>query len=146
MLTLPVRSVTLVALCMAVAGCSSGEPLNPVTGKVTVGGKPATGATVIFHPDGPADVNAVVASGRAGPDGTFTLTTGDKPGAKAGKYIVTVVWPDPNKKITPTQQMMGVSPDDAPDLLRGRYDSRGKSDLRAEVKAGDNSLPPFDLK
>lgn len=135
----------LLAVVLVLPGCSGGETLAPVTGSVTVGGKPAVGASVMFHPDGPADVNTVVASGRVGADGTFTLRTGDRDGAKAGKYVVTIRWPDPDKKLSDAQKMMGASQDDASDLLRGRYDTKDKSNIRAEVVPGPNTLKPFEL-
>jgi hypothetical protein len=146
----PVRVATRAAVAvglLAVASCGpTGEKLHPVTGQIRVDGKPAVGALVMFHPDGPVDRKTVIPSGRVDADGRFTLMTQDKSGARPGKYIVTVIWPDPNKKITETQKMMGVSPDDAPDVLQGKFETRDKSTLRAEVKPGDNNLDPFDLK
>jgi hypothetical protein len=59
--------------------------------------------------------------------------------------VVTVVWPDPAKKPTQQQIMMGLAPD-APDVLAGRFATKQVSPLRAEVKPGDNNLAPFDLK
>jgi hypothetical protein len=140
------RVAVLLALAAGVGttSCSSGGGLHPVQGKVTVGDKPAAGAQVMFHAEG-GDISSVPATGTAGLDGTFTLTTGSKTGAAAGRYVVTVVWPDPAKKPTEQQAMMGLAPD-APDLLGGRYASRQKSALRAEVKAGPNTLEPFDVK
>jgi len=140
------RAALLLAV-MATVGttsCSSGGGLHPVQGKVMVGEKPAAGAQVMFHPEG-GDINSIPATGTAGPDGTFALTTGAKAGAAAGSYVVTVVWPDPAKKPTEQQTMMGLAPD-APDLLAGRYATRQKSPLRAEIKPGQNTLEPFDLK
>ncbi len=132
------------AVALICSSCSSGG-LNPVTGRVTVAGKPAIGASVIFLPEGKVDLKTVPSSGSVGEDGAFTLSTGDKPGAPAGKYVVAVIWPDPSKKPTATQKMMGMAPD-APDLLGGRYATREKSTLRAEVKPGENRLEPFQLK
>ena len=40
----------------------------------------------------------------------------------------------------------GANPNDAPDVLGGRYAKRDKSTLRAEVKSGATVLEPFDLK
>jgi hypothetical protein len=140
------RAAVAVALLAAASCGPAGESLHPVAGQIRVDGKPAVGALVMFHPEGPVDRKTIIPSGRVEADGRFTLMTQDRSGARAGKYIVTVIWPDPNKKITETQKMMGVSPDDAPDVLKGKYETREKSTLRAEVKPGDNTLDPFDLK
>lgn len=131
------------AVALACSSCSSGG-LNPVTGKVLVNGQPAAGAQVTFFPEGDTSLKAVVASGTAADDGTFTLSTGTQTGAPAGKYVVAVVWLDPKVKVTEQQKMMGMTPD-APDLLKGRY-SREKSTLRAEVKPGENKLDPFQIQ
>jgi hypothetical protein len=133
----------LALAAFSATSCSSGT-LHPVRGKVVVGDKPAAGAVVMFHPEG-GDLNDVPATGVAADDGTFTLATGDKPGARAGKYVITVVWPDPAKKPTQQQIMMGLAPD-APDVLAGRFATKQVSPLRAEVKPGENTLEPFDLK
>ncbi len=139
------RAFVLVALLLT--SCSgSNDSLSPVTGKVSVGGKPAVGAMLVFHSDGPPDAHATPATAKAGVDGTFTMNSGLKTGAKPGKYIVTVVWPDPAKKFTDMQIANGANPEDAPDLLGGRYATREKSTLRAEIKAGATALEPFDLK
>jgi hypothetical protein len=133
----------LVVAVLATTSCSS-DALHPVRGKVVVGDKPAAGAVIMFHPDG-GDVNSVPATAVAAADGSFTLATGDKPGARAGKYVVTVVWPDPGKKPTQQQIMMGLA-QDAPDVLGGRFATKEASRLRAEVVPGPNNLEPFDLK
>lgn len=100
------------------AGCGGGSALQPVSGKVLSDGKPATGATVMFYPDGPADVNARPATGVVGADGTYTLSTGADGGVAPGKYLVTVVWPDPKVKLTDAQRMAGANPNDAPDVFK----------------------------
>lgn len=79
---------TAAFLLFAVAGCGpSGPDLVPVSGTVAfANGKPVSGGVIEFAPEtGPA------ARGAIGPDGRFTLTTGDRPGAVAGKHRVTVV-------------------------------------------------------
>src|SRR5262245_2200488 len=133
----------LALVALALTSCSSGS-VYPVRGKVVVGDKPAAGAVVMFHPEG-ADLENVPATAVAADDGTFSLATGEKPGARPGKYVVTVVWPDPAKKPTQQQIMMGLSPD-APDLLAGRFATKQVSPLRAEIKSGENNLELFDLK
>jgi hypothetical protein len=98
----------------------------------------------MFFPEGAPDIKYVPPTGTAEADGTFTVSTGGKPGAPAGKYIVTVVWPDPNKKLTVAEKMQGLG--DVPDLLKGQYATADKSKLRAEVRSGETTLEPFDLK
>ena len=135
----------LAATAVTIASCGSGDGLVPVTGSVRVEGKPAPRALVMFYPENPVSMTEVAATATTASDGSFTLASGTKAGAKPGKYVVTVVWPDPNKVLTDAEKMMGVSPYDAPDVLRGRYATREKSILRAEIKSGSNALEPFDL-
>ena len=69
-------------LLLCLVGCQSGQKLVPVTGSVTVKGKPAEGASVLFHPEDPAaqTVSAVCAE-----DGTYSLMSGLEPGIAPGK-------------------------------------------------------------
>jgi hypothetical protein len=83
------RSCRLLAGCLAgmvLIGCSGGLRLGKVFGRVTVGGKPVTSGTIMFHPEaGPTAVGAI------GPNGAYTLTTlkaGD--GALIGSHRVTI--------------------------------------------------------
>ncbi|HET6574318.1 MAG TPA: hypothetical protein VFG68_11980 [Fimbriiglobus sp.] len=135
-----------VAALLAALACSScsSEGLNPVAGTVLVNGQPAVGATVMFFPEGAKGMNVVPSTGVVGADGTFTLSTGGKTGAPAGRYVVAVTWPDPKVKVSEQQKMMGMAPD-APDVLKGRYAGE-KSKLKAEVKSGANKLDPFQLQ
>jgi hypothetical protein len=129
---------------LAGGGCDGGGQ-HPVKGKILVKGQPAVGAQVMLFPEGPPDMNFIPPTGTAAADGTFDLATGGKPGAPAGKYIVTVIWPDPNKQLTAAEKMQGLG--DVPDLLKGQYATRDKSTLRAEVKGGGpTALDPIDIK
>src|SRR4029079_18674285 len=92
---------------------------HPVRGQVSVNGDPAAGAVIVFHPDG-GGLQAVPPTAVVARDGTFALATGDKPGAAAGNYVVTVTWADTSKKPTEQQVMMGANPYDGPDRLQGR--------------------------
>src|SRR5262245_35683473 len=92
---LSAASLALAALCLAGCGRSGRAPVYPVTGQVLLdgSGKPAAGATVIFHPAKGATDSAPRAVGQADDQGTFTLTTYEKgDGAAAGDYVVTVEW------------------------------------------------------
>lgn len=94
------RTLTLVVLA-AVVGCGGGgsQPdfpaVHPVTGTITKSGKPVSGGVVRFAPD--PDKQEFMINSEVGPDGSFKLSTvratdrsGErKPGAPAGKYVVT---------------------------------------------------------
>jgi len=139
--------VLLAAGLLAAGACApSGAKLNPVTGKVLYNGQPAAGAIVTFHPAGSNGMDTVTSTGVAGDDGTFTLSTGPDKGAREGNYVVTVMWPDPKKKPSEKAMNTGATAFDAPDVFGGKYMSRENSRLKAEVKAGENKLEPFDLK
>lgn len=129
-------------LALLTMACSSGPTLYPVTGKVTVKGAPAVGATVMFFPTKGASTSP--STGVCDETGAFTLTTGTGTGAPAGDYVVTISWPDPKVKYTEQQKMMGLT-GDAPDLLQDAY-SKDKTPLKATVKAEPNTLEPFALK
>ena len=65
-----------------------------------------------------------------GADGWFDVNMyGNKDGAPAGEYIVTVIWEG----------------EGGFDKLKGQYSDPTKSKLRASVKEGRNELPPFKL-
>jgi len=83
------RSCRLLAGCfvaMVLIGCSGDPRLGKVFGRVTVGGKPVTGGTIMFHPDaGPTAVGPI------GRDGAYTLTTlKANDGALVGSHRVTI--------------------------------------------------------
>lgn len=124
-----------------VCGCSQGPRLVPVTGSVTVGGKPANGAVIMFHPEDPAQTTA---SGVADNAGNFKLISSAEAGVQTGRYKVTVIWPDPAKKPTEAQIMMGTA-DAGPDLLKGKYAARDSSPLSVEITEDSQALPPFEL-
>lgn len=126
-----------------VGGCGDSRKLVPVSGSVTVDGEPAVGATLLFHPE--SDPAGVTASGTVRDDGTFTLVSGMDKGLTAGKYIVTVSWPDPSVKPTEAQMMMGMA-EPGPDLLKGRYATKQGSGLSVEIAADTQQLPPFELE
>jgi len=74
------------------AGCGSGgASLAPVSGKVTVNGKPVTSGTVAFKPDkSKGNTFGGEPIGEINAQGEYTLSTNGKPGAPLGAYKVTV--------------------------------------------------------
>jgi hypothetical protein len=139
-----VRLAVLALSLSVAAGCgSTGEdrkPVFPVKGKVTVAGKPAERAQVVFHPLADAGPNTPRPTGTVGPDGIFTMSTyteGD--GAPAGEYAVTIVWPE-------SASAIGGDADLGGDRLGGRYANPKTTTLKATVAEGPNEIPPFVLK
>ncbi len=127
-------------LAAALVGCGKAGPsLVPVKGTITVDGKPAEGAVLIFHPTGG---KGSIASAAADASGAFVITSNGSAGVVTGSYKVTATWPDPAKKPKVT---LGASPEDAPDLLEGRYVSVDKSPTTVEITAATKELPPIAL-
>jgi hypothetical protein len=130
----------LVVLCATlICGCSNKDAWKaqpqPTKGKLMINGKPATGATVIFHADKHVDVRHTEPWGRVQEDGTFVLRSyapGD--GAPEGNYKATIVW--------------RFNPDlpEFTDRLNSAYADVNQSQLNFTIKKGNNELPPIDLK
>ena len=131
---------------LSCAACSGGaDELNPVKGKLLYNNEPLKGAVVTFHPKGEAnEVTAVRPVGLTGEDGTFTLTTGSKAGARSGAYVVTVIC---SEEVAPkNSKVISTAPPDAQDRFRGAYADRAKSTIEIEIKKGTNELEPINLK
>ncbi len=138
-----VRGLPLLLLLCA-AGCGGGDGLSQAAGKVTFKGDPVKGAIVFFRPKD-AKIGAQIPSAVTDEAGNFTLTTGSKPGAPPGEYIVAVIWPgEPAGK----KPVIGTDTDteDAPDRLGGRYSDYDKSKLFATIKPGANTIPTIQLE
>ena len=85
----PVRLLGLGVLLAATAGCDGRRTPVPVSGTVTLDGKPVEGATVSFHLLGD-DMEGHPATGQTDKTGTFRLTIGNEDGARPGEYRVVV--------------------------------------------------------
>ncbi|MFM8273859.1 MAG: metallophosphoesterase family protein, partial [Gemmata sp.] len=125
----------------------TGKPVKkketfPVTGTLTLDGKPVFGATVAFHEhvkatDKQPDRWVHVADGLTDRMGKFAVTTYSKfDGAPAGEYTVTVV-----------QTGRGYYDGDPPEKsnIPEKYATPAKSLLKATVKDGTNTVN-LDLK
>jgi len=135
--------MALSCLLLACAACADG--FNRVTGKVTYKGEPVKGAVVVLVPAG-AGAQSQRPSGTTGEDGSYSLTTGKLQGAAAGEYQVTITW---NEFVPKKGKRLKVSMDgddeEIRDRLKGRYANPAASGLKATIKNGSNTLPPFDL-
>jgi len=130
-------------ICLALfIGCSDeapvvelGPPLHPVTGRLTVGGKPAEGATLKFLPTAPAATGRIPTA-VVGADGRFAASTRtNDDGAPEGSYKLLVIWME--------EPPEGGFPRDR---LRGKYFDEAKPVAVVTVKAGPNSIDPIDLR
>ncbi|MDX1945724.1 MAG: hypothetical protein SFU86_10035 [Pirellulaceae bacterium] len=123
----------LVAGCLAVVPGCGGPHAAKVYGLVTLDGEPLTrgGGTVTFHPV----EQGALAYGQIDAQGRYQLSTGSDAGLTPGKYAATVVANEP----LPLQ-----NPNDEPQfrpLTPDKYRGTATSDLKVEVKPGDNDIP-----
>jgi len=85
------RLVLCGLLAFAVWGCGASETYYPITGKVTLGNTALTSGNVNFVADvAKGNKTKATPGGQIGTDGTYTLSSGDKSGAPAGWYKVTI--------------------------------------------------------
>jgi hypothetical protein len=134
----------LVAPALFCLSCSGQAKLNPVQGKVIYKDKPLAGAVVTFHLKGGDPIKDTPATGLTKEDGTFTVTTGQKEGARAGEYVVTIIASAPVKERKEGEITM--APPETKDRLNGAYANKDRSKLTAQIKDGPNEVPPFVLK
>jgi len=120
-------ALLLVALAtLLITGCGDGLPRRyPISGQVLLGEEPLGSGFVRFVPP-----NARPATGRIGPDGRFTLTTGQKPGdgAVAGQHVVTVIAYDESRPGTFTS------------LIPEIYNDPRRTPLRATVTGPNDNV------
>jgi hypothetical protein len=129
------RLVAVLAVA-TICGCRGEPPPQPVRGSVFYRGKPAEGAVVTFvaleSESNPPKRFAAI----AGADGSFRVSSrGVHDGIPVGTYAIAVFYLSPEKKAD------GLNA--GPDLLKGKYSDAKTSSLRAELKPGENELPPF---
>lgn len=125
---------------MAVVGCGEAGParvpLHRVLGKVLVDGQPEAGVEVRFRPaDAPDSLDALVPYGRTDEQGNFVLGTYDpEDGAPAGRYKVTLFWPD-----------RPPGPQHPEDRLGGVYATAERTSLEATIREGEQTIPTFEV-
>lgn len=130
-----------------IVGCGDGKIRRyPVSGSVSVDGKAAEGAIVVFCPvDGTEQFKRERPMGVADASGKFELTTFiAKDGAPPGDYKVLVRWPAPKKAPAPNEDPDRIS--GGFDRLKGRYLNPDQSGLTAKVADAPTEVPAFDLK
>jgi hypothetical protein len=115
-------------LVVLFSGCGVGGPaVAPVSGRVTLDGRPLVNADVTFQPDGELRASG----GRTDADGRYRLMfKRGQEGALAGEHTV---------RIAVSRELVSNPP-----RIPARYDTQ--SELRREVKAGEENVFDFDLK
>ena len=122
------------AVIVGLTGCGGGGA--PVSGVVTLDGKPVEGATVSFTPESGDGDGLGGSYGKTDAQGRYTLRTvaQDKPGAAVGKHRVTIslTQADPNNP-------EGIQKD----LIPAKYNV--KSELTFEVPSGGTDKADFPV-
>ena len=122
-------------------GCGSGK-FAPVSGTVTMNGKPLAGALVIFSPiakEGSIDAGPG-SSGKTNDKGEYTLTSDTgRTGALVGKHRVSVSLMNPGTGESDDRRRPGQLVNQVP----VRYN--GKTELTYEVPAGGTDKADFAL-
>jgi hypothetical protein len=130
----------LVILAVCLAGCRERErELAPVRGTVYHEGKPLAGGTIVFAPDADRGGHGPLAVGEIHSDGTFTLHTGDRPGAVPGWHRITVM--DASPRADPGQSHKA----DRRPRLPLEYSDPDRSGQRYEVEAGRSNVLELHL-
>jgi hypothetical protein len=143
--TRPQQTWFVVIATSLFAGCSGNSApvapaTSPVTGKVTLKGKPAAGIVVTFHSQ-PASTQPYQPIAESAKDGSFTVRTGPGGnGAPPGDYVITFARP----RIVSDRKHSGLETEI--DDLGGRFSDPTRSQHKVTVVSGDNKLPPFALE
>jgi len=129
------------AIMLAVAGCGptdegDGVVREAVSGTVTLGGKPLSGASIHFIPTNP---NAPGESSGEIDDGKFAIPK--ERGPAAGTYTVKISTRQ-NVEVDPNQPP-GPPPKAKPETIPKKYNAA--STLNAEIKAGEPNELTFEL-
>ncbi len=132
------KTVTRLAVLfgtLCVLSCKPPEAkLYPVEGKILFNGAPAPQAHIFLHPLDDPTGRLPKPQGRAGPDGSFQISTNRlNDGAPPGRYTVTIIW-------------VKGEPEEGPDELAGRFRDPKASPWTVQVKEGPNRLEPFEVK
>ena len=133
----PIHFAVLVVLWVCFTGCGkTPEKLYPVVGTVTVDGKPLDGGTVQFEmlEQGEASGKVYTSSSEISEDGSYELSTFDKPGAPAGEHRV---WVTPYFAAMPDK--LGVNNQRRSPIPK-KYMLPTTTDLTYTVSEGDNEI------
>jgi hypothetical protein len=128
-------------------------PVHQARGRVLYKGRPLADALVVLRPADPA---APLAGGGASPtprptgrtdrEGAFRLHTyAAADGAPAGAYRVGISVAPATTEVRDFLKKGSATPRRAPDVPGVRFGDPETSGLKAEIRPGDNEIPPFRL-
>jgi hypothetical protein len=124
----PIWSGIVGVLLLSLAACGEADPVGrtlTVKGKVTVDGKAVNHGGVVFYPDAAkGNASKFECSGNIAEDGSYTLSTRNKPGAPPGAYKVTVVIQAKADSTDPSKAVLEVPK---------QYTSKEKTPISIEV-------------
>lgn len=128
---LSLNVVAVVAAVLVIAGCEAGSSLSPVTGTITLDGKPYASAQVRFVPEsGRPSIGITDESGK------YSLTfIRDEKGASPGNYKVDIT----TVHVSTSDTDGGKEP---PEKIPAKFNTL--TELKAAVEPGDNVIN-FDL-
>ena len=127
-------------ICFIISGCG-GTSYIPVSGTVTVDGKPMEGVTLSFLPE----AGGTNASGTTSPVGTFTVRTSDKNGCLPGTYVVTIAkYEQKPAKMPANRTVAGPIPNDNPitNRLPDKYAKKETSGFKVTV---ERNMKPLEF-
>lgn len=138
---LAVRSRRLAAVALAVVlapGCGGedGPPRFPITGQVTLDGKPLQTGTIAFHPGGEGNAASADVT-----DGTFAINRSN--GLVAGKYKVEIVSVQGTGKQIKSPDDPTATIEETRNLIPERYSRESR--IEAVVKPDAENSYQFDL-
>lgn len=125
-------------LWLLAAGCGAelAPPRRPVSGSVTLDGKPLSDAAITFLPvDGGPAATAELSEG--------AYAIGQSQGPSPGRYSVEIVAIRPTGKRVPHPDLRSETTDEVRNILPARYNARTK--LEVDVKPDDANTFNFRL-
>lgn len=134
-----VRASLVAVFALAVAGCAPGTKSVPVSGVVTLDGKPLPEAHLTFQPATEGKIAGAGSFAFTDSSGAYSLRTvdGDQPGAVVGKHRVEINLVTPSYDGDPAQRPPNKS-------LPAKYNRQ--TELQFDVPGGGTDKANFELK
>ena len=131
-----VASCALLVFLILTCGCSESSGIQPVTGIVTLDGKPCPGLFVLFTPlEGESRTSS---RGQTDSDGKFELRyTSQIQGAQVGKHLVQI---SPNPEPEPGVPKVKIPPRyNRASQLNAVVDEAGENDFQFDLTSGKSA-------